>query len=174
MGPPGHLGVGFAVKRFVPKAPLWALLVASEALDLLCFAFMSLGIEQAGESTVDLASGIQYATMGSVPWSHGLFMSVVWSLGLGALSALLWHDRRTWLGVGSVVFSHWVLDFIVHLPDLPVLFAGSPLLGLGLWGSGPGLIVSGVLEVALLVGGIILYWQMRKQTAALQKASEPG
>ncbi len=163
MGPPGHLGVGFAVKRLAPKAPLWVLLVASEALDLLCFAFMSLGIEQMAESTVDLASGIQYLTEGSVPWSHGLLMSLVWSLVFGALASLLWRDRRTGLAVGLIVFSHWVLDFIVHLPDLPVLFEGSPLLGLGLWGSGPGLIVSGVIEVALLVGGVAVYWRTRKQ-----------
>ena len=174
MGPPGHLGVGFAVKRLAPKAPLWVLLVASEALDLLCFAFVGLGIEQTGESTVNLASGIQYVTMGSVPWSHGLFMSLVWSLAFGVLAGLLWWDRRTGLAVGLAAFSHWVLDFIVHLPDLPVMFAGSPLLGLGLWGSGPGLILSGVLEVVLLVGGVVLYWQMRRQSAVLQKASEPG
>jgi hypothetical protein len=168
------LGIGFAAKRVVPKAPLWVLLVATQALDLLCYAFMSLGIERMAESTVDLTNGIQFLTEGSVPWSHGLFMSLVWSLGFGALAGLLWRDRRTGIAVGLAVFSHWVLDFIVHLPDLPVLFEGSPLLGLGLWGSGPGLILSGVLEVALLVGGIVLYWQMRKQSTVLQKGSRPG
>jgi hypothetical protein len=166
--------VGFAVKRFAPKAPLWVLLVASEALDLLCFAGIALGIERLAESTVDLASGIQYVTEGSVPWSHGLLMSLIWSLLLGAVAGLLWRDRRTGLAVGLVVFSHWVLDFIVHLPDLPLLFEGSPLLGLGLWGSGPGLIVSGILEVALLLVGLVLYWQMRKRTAIPQKGSRSG
>jgi hypothetical protein len=56
-----------------------------------------------------------------------------------------------------------VLDLIVHLPDLPLLFEGSPLLGLGLWGSGPGLVISGILELALLAGGIAVYVITRKQ-----------
>jgi hypothetical protein len=165
--------VGFAAKRLAPKAPLWVLLVASEALDLLCFAFMSLGVEQMAESTVDLVSGIQYVTEGSVPWSHGLLMSLAWSLAFGALAGLLWRDQRTGFAVGLVVFSHWVLDLIVHVPDLPLLLEGSPLLGLGLWGSGAGLVVSGILEVVLLVGGFVFYWRMRKQSTVLQKASEP-
>jgi hypothetical protein len=59
-----------------------------------------------------------------------------------------------------------VLDFIVHGPDLPLLFGGSPLVGLGLWTSGPGLIISGILELGLLAGGIAVYLVTRRRTAA--------
>jgi hypothetical protein len=34
--------------------------------------------------------------------------------------------------IGAVVFSHWVLDFLVHRPDLE-LFPGGPMAGLGFW-----------------------------------------
>jgi hypothetical protein len=163
MGPPGHLGIGFAAKRLAPKAPLWALLVATEVLDLLCAALMALGIERAAISATTVAAGMTVLSPGSVPWSHGLLMAVVWSISSGTLAYLLSRDRRTGLAIGLAVFSHWVLDFVVHLPDLPLLFEGSPDVGLGLWGSGPGLILSGILELALLAGGIAVYWRTRKQ-----------
>jgi hypothetical protein len=43
MGPPGHLGVGLAAKSVAPRVPVWAFLVASEALDVLIFSFMAAG-----------------------------------------------------------------------------------------------------------------------------------
>jgi hypothetical protein len=164
MGPPGHFGIAFAAKSISPKASLIALLVASEALDLLSFGFMALGIEKMGISQVDLDNGIQELVPGSIPWSHGLLMSIVWSLLIAAIAYLISKERRTGAIFGLVVFSHWILDFIVHTPDLPIFFAGSPRVGLGLWGSGPGLIASGILEVVLLTGGVIYYVGARKRT----------
>ena len=160
---PGHFGVAFAAKPLAPKAPLWTLLVASEALDLLCFGFISLGLEKMADSQIDFEHGIQTITPGSVPWSHGLFMSIVWSLFFTAIAYLAFKDWKTSGMMGLVTFSHWVLDFIVHPPDLPILFRNSPELGLGLWTSGPGLILSLILELVLLIGGIAIYLAARKR-----------
>jgi hypothetical protein len=162
---PGHFGVAFAAKPFAPKAPLWTLLVASEALDLLCFGFMMLGMEKMAESQIDFQNGIQTLTPGSVPWSHGLFMSLVWSLLFTAIGFSALKDWKASGMIGLVTFSHWILDFIVHSPDLPVLFRNSPELGLGLWTSGSGLVISLILEIALIVGGVAIYlrWRNRKE-----------
>jgi uncharacterized membrane protein len=160
---PGHFGVAFAAKTVAPKAPLWALLVASETLDLLSFGFMAAGIEDAGVSHSSITQGVQIVSPASIPWSHGLFMSLVWSALAGGIAYLVLHDRPASAAIGLVVFSHWVLDFIVHLPDLPLFFAGSPKVGLGMWATGTGLILSGVLEVILLSGGITLYLLWRKK-----------
>jgi hypothetical protein len=165
MGPPGHLGIGFAAKPVAPKAPLWVLLAATEVLDLLSFLFLAVGIETMGVTTTGLNRGIQILTPASIPWSHGLLMSVVWSVLAGAIAYLFYRDRRTGIVVGLLVFSHWILDLIVHLPDLPLLFDGSPLVGLGLWGSGPGLVISGILELILLAGGVTIYMVTRKRKA---------
>ncbi len=154
---PGHFAVAFAVKPAAPKVPLGVLLVASEALDLLCFGFVAVGLEKIAATQTDLEHGIRIVAPGSIPWSHGLFMSVVWSVATVALAYLIWRDRRAAGFLGLVVFSHWLLDFIVHTRDLPLLFNGSPLLGLGLWGSGSGLVFSGFLEIALLAGGVAIY-----------------
>ena len=47
------------------------------------------------------------------------------------------------------MFSHWVLDFIVHRPDLP-LYGNAAKVGLGLWNAS---VVAFSLEAALLLGG---------------------
>jgi hypothetical protein len=161
---PGHFGVGLLIKPFAPKAPLWALMVAAEALDIFCFGFSSLGLERFGGYRFSLPQGISVVDRSSIPWSHGLFMSAVWSVLAAGIAYSFTRDRRAAWAIGLVVFSHWVLDFIVHLPDLPLLFDGSPLVGLGLWGSGPGFITSIILEFGLLIAGlvVIICWRIRK------------
>jgi hypothetical protein len=151
MGPPGHFAVAFAAKPAAPKAPLWVLLVATEILDLLCFGFMAAGIKRAAPDP-------------SLPWSHGLFMSIVWSAVAGVIAFLFYRDRRTSIVIGFLVFSHWVLDFIAHDSDLPLLFNGSPLVGLGLESS---LAVGLIMELSLLAGGIAIYLVARKRKRGL-------
>jgi hypothetical protein len=160
---PGHFGIAFAAKKIAPKAPLGALLVASETLDLLCFGFAAMGIEKFAVSETTFENGIRIIVPGYIPWSHGLLMSIVWSLAAASISWLVYRDVRTGGMIGLVVFSHWVLDFIVHLPDLPLLLKYSPVVGLGMWGTGPGLILSGLLEIGLLVTGIIMYCNRSKK-----------
>jgi hypothetical protein len=144
-----HLGVGLAAKQFAPKAQLGVLLVASEVIDLLWGVFALTGVEN-----------MKYS-----PWSHGLFMSVIWSLLAGLLAARFYRDNRTGVVIGLVVFSHWVIDFITHPmfggpPDLFLLFAGSPKVGLGLYSSiAPGLVVA--LEIGLVLVGLIIYLRGR-------------
>jgi hypothetical protein len=159
---PGHFGIGFAVKPAAPKAPLWVLLLATELLDLLCFVFIALGIESTGVRQVT-ARGIIFESIGDIPWSHGLFMSVVWSILAAGITFLFVRDRQSSAVVGLAVFSHWVLDFIVHGPDLPLFFGDSPKVGLGLWTSGPGLVISAILELVILAGGIAIYVVTRKR-----------
>jgi hypothetical protein len=161
---PGHFAIALAAKPAAPKMPLWVLLVASEVLDILTFGFKALGMEDFGVNTTSLERGLKVMVPGTIPWSHGLFMSAVWSVVAAAIAYLVYHDRRTSGIVGLVVFSHWVLDFIVHPGELPLLFNGSPTVGLGLWTSGPGLILSGILEFLLLAGGVVIYiiWRKKK------------
>lgn len=139
MGPIGHFSVGLAAKPAAPQVPLGLLLTAAWLLDLLAIVFGFAGIEKAGSP--------------GMPWSHGLFMSVVWSVIAALLVGHIYRDRRAGMVAGLVVFSHWVLDFVSHPipfssfswrswqwtyghplpPDLPLLFGNSPKVGLGLY-----------------------------------------
>jgi len=163
MGPPGHFAIGLIAKPTAPVVPIWVFLLASWLFDLLSFPFQILSLETFGTTDISFKSGIQILSPASVPWSHGLLMSIFWSVLYGILIFLVYRDTRTGVILGLVVLSHWILDFIVHLPDLPLFLEGSPLLGLGLWGSGPGLIASGILEIALFAGGLAIYFVFRKR-----------
>jgi membrane-bound metal-dependent hydrolase YbcI (DUF457 family) len=158
----GHLAVGFAAKPGARAVPLGILLVAGEANDILYFLFEAVGIEQQALFTMDFSRGIHYLTSVSNPWSHGLFMSIVWSVTAAAIVFLCYRDRRTAGVVGLVVLSHWGLDFLMH-SNLPLFFDGSPLLGLGLENSGPGLIFMTILDVILIAVGVVLYLTSRKR-----------
>jgi hypothetical protein len=163
VGPPGHFGITLAAKPLIPTVPLWTLLVASEALDLLSFGFISIGLERMAVSKINFQDGIQTITPGSVPWSHGLFTSLVWSAIFATVTYLILRNWKAGMIVGLVTFSHWILDFIVHPPDLPIFLRDLPELGLGLWTSGPGFIISIILEFVLLTGGLAIYWVARKR-----------
>ncbi|HUJ75700.1 MAG TPA: hypothetical protein VL359_12605, partial [bacterium] len=93
------------------------------------------------------------------PYSHSLLAAVLWGIGFGAV---YYARRRNLAGaivLGLAVLSHWVLDLIVHRPDLPLGVTGSTRLGLGLWNSVPGTIL---VEGAIFVAGVALYlWATR-------------
>jgi len=147
----GHIAVGLAAKPVAPKVPLGALLLSATAIDALCGVFVIAGIE-----------GIDASGASSIPWSHGLFMAVIWSIAGFAVAWLLSRDRRTGIIIGLLVFSHWVLDFISHPmgmgrelpPDLPLLFEGSPKVGLGLYNSVAAALIT---DFGMFAGGIVVY-----------------
>ncbi len=49
--------------------------------------------------------------------------------------------------------SHWVLDVVTHVPDMP-LYPGGPKVGLGLWNSVTGTVL---IEGAMFVAGAWVY-----------------
>jgi hypothetical protein len=57
------------------------------------------------------------------------------------------------LAVLALVVSHWVLDFVTHIPDLP-LYPGSARYGLGLWNSTLGTIA---VESMMFAIGVWIY-----------------
>jgi membrane-bound metal-dependent hydrolase YbcI (DUF457 family) len=164
MDPLAHASIALMAKPLVPKAPLWALLAATQVPDLLSFAFMAAGIEHGAATQMDFEHGLQYLGPSLIPWSHGLFMSIVWSVMVAAIALLFYRDRKTSIVIGLIVFSHWVLDFIVYR-YIPLFFDNSQVTGLGLITSPLGLIAGIVLETGLITGGITAYVVTRKRMA---------
>jgi len=155
--PIAHFSVALAAAKLAdPEAPLGVLGVATQVPDILFFGFEAAGLERRAETQTNFRTGLRYLSPASIGWSHGLLMSVVWSIVAGAIAFPFYRDFRTSIVVGLMVFSHWLLDFIVY-PNLPLLFDGSRLVGLGLITSGPGLIAGIVLEIVLIAGGIAIY-----------------
>jgi hypothetical protein len=161
----GHLAVGLAAKSATDKVPLWLLLAASETNDLLYFLFTASGIEQKAAIVINFNQGIRYLTPVSNPWSHGFLMSVIWSILAAALAYIFYRDRHSAVIIGSVVFSHWILDFLMH-SNLPLSLNGSPLIGLGLENSGAGFIFMTLLDISLVICSITIYMVTRKKAGA--------
>ena len=56
-----------------------------------------------------------------MPYTHGLITSLLWAAAAVVLCRRL-PGVRSWstsAWIGGAVFSHWVLDLVVHRPDLP-------------------------------------------------------
>ena len=148
----GHFAIGFAAKRAAPKTSLGLLLAAPLLADLLWPLFLLLGIEHVGINP----AGPPFLKLDflSYPWSHSLVMDCVWAaLFAGSYYAVTrYRPGAVMIAIGVV--SHWVLDVITHVADMPVAPWGGPLVGLGLWHSVPATVVT---EVVMFAIGVWLY-----------------
>ncbi len=153
----GHFGVGFGAKKLDPKPSLGTLFLAAQFVDLLWPILLLMGIEHVkidpGNTAFTPLNFIYY------PFSHSLVAAVIW----GALFALIYYsikkNSKTALLLGALVISHWVLDFIVHRPDLPIIPGVDLKVGLGLWNS---VVVSVILELAIFLTGVFFYMKVTK------------
>jgi hypothetical protein len=166
---PGHFGFAAGVKSQVPSAPLWALMLATQWLDVFFVPLFLMGIETV--TPVNPASPNAYG--GGVihaVYTHSLVGAVALSAVAGALAWMRW-GQRVGITIGLVAFSHWMLDLIVHYPDLPILpgNAGNlPLLGFGLWGAPT---VAAFVELALVLVGAYLYYRAATRLAVTSDPS---
>lgn len=148
----GHIGAGLLLKRFEPRLNLGALLFAALFADLLLWALVLFGIETVG--VPETAGSARFFTF-VFPYSHGLAASVIWS-GLAALTISFFAVRGSRLAWAAALAasSHFMLDLLVHIPELPVIGQGSLKLGLGLWRHMP---IALVLELVLAAIALVLY-----------------
>jgi hypothetical protein len=161
----GHYGLAFAAKRVVPRTSLGTLTFAAQWLDELWPVLLLAGIEK-----VRIVPGLMAASpidFTYYPYSHSLLAAIGWGVLIGAIYMAFRHSPRAALIVGALVVSHWVLDVIVHAPDLPV-YPGGPRVGLGAWNSIP---LTLVLEGVVYVGGLAAYL---RTTSAVDRIGSYG
>src|SRR5213594_3312659 len=116
----GHYGVSFAARRSAASVPLWVLFIAVQLLDVAWSPLVLLGVEK-----VRIVPGITASNpldLYYMPFTHSLVAAFAWTLAAIILSRLLLgvHDWSASFWIGAAVFSHWVLDFLVHRRDLPL------------------------------------------------------
>jgi len=151
----GHYGVSFAAKKIDASVPLWVLFVAVQLLDVAWAPCVLLGIER-----VRIVPGITASNpldLYYMPYTHSLVAAVLWSAGAFVLYrvAVPRSPKAAALLVAAAVFSHWLLDLVVHRPDLP-LYDDAVKVGLGLWNLP---VLAFGLEAVLLFGGMWLYFR---------------
>jgi len=152
----GHYGASLVAKRVAPELPLWSLLAAAQLVDIAWSTFVLLGIEHL--RIVPGHTATNPLDLYHMPYTHSLPAALLWALSAAALTwawaaraRLASAARRLALVVAAVVFSHWLLDLVVHAPDLP-LWGDRGKVGLGLWNHP---LVETALELALLVGAAL-------------------
>lgn len=150
----GHFALGFAARRIAPKQNLAVLMVAPLFCDVLFPVLLLLGWEQA--RIEEGATAFTPLALDRLPWSHSLVMSVVWSVAYAGVVWAFTRDRRGALVCAVLVFSHWVLDWVTHRPDMMIAPWSELRVGLGLWNSVPGTLV---VELLLFTACVFVYFR---------------
>ena len=152
----GHFGFAAAVKSREQRTPLWALMLACQWLDVVFVPLFLAGIERI--SPVPLTSGGYGRLIITADYTHSLVGALALSAAFG-FAFVFWWGRRSAAVLAGVVFSHWLLDLVVHRGDMAILpgnIGGFSRVGFGLWRMP--LATSGV-ELALILSGSYLYWR---------------
>jgi hypothetical protein len=114
----GHYGPAFGAKAAMRAIPLWVLFVAVQFMDVIWSIFVLLGIEK-----MKIVPGYMQGSsldLYFMPYTHGLFGALALSIIFGGVVALFFRERRraVFFISAAAVFSHWILDLLVHKPDL--------------------------------------------------------
>jgi hypothetical protein len=153
----GHFGVGLAAKKIDNKPSLGTLFFASQFIDLLWPFFLLLGIEKVkvdpGVSAFTPLDFVYY------PFSHSLLGVLFWALFFGAIYFLIKKNFKSALLLGMLVISHWILDLVTHIPDLPLFPGTDTKVGFGLWNSIP---LTIIIEGLIFILGSYLYIRATK------------
>lgn len=155
----GHFALAAASKPVAPEVPMWALMIAPQAMDVLFVPMVALGLES-------ITMGGYGQAIIHAYYTHSIVGALVIAALMFAIGKAAWKTQRAAWTLASLSFSHWVLDLITHRPDMPILpgnIGNLPLLGLGLWNY-PW--VSLTVEIVLAVIGLAIYFRWASQQSA--------
>jgi len=147
----GHFAVALGAKKAAPRASLGALVFGAQLADLLWPVFLLLGWEQVRIDPA--ATRVTPLDFVSYPYSHSLLAELLWALGIGLVYFAIRRNARAAIVVALCVPSHWLLDYISHRPDMPIVPGGARY-GLGLWNFPAATLA---VELTLFAVGIALY-----------------
>ena len=152
----GHVGAGLALGSAERRINVGVFIFAAVLIDFVLWLFVLLGWESV---TIPADYAATHQPEFVFPYSHGLLAAIALS-ALASTAAFFYYRRlegarfRAAALVAAAVFSHWLLDALVHTPELPVAGANSAKVGLGLWQSMP---VALVVEALIATAGLIFF-----------------
>jgi len=152
----GHCGAAFFLKKYNKKISLGALFIAATLPDTLMAVLVMLGIEK-----FNIVKGITKANALDLyyyPFSHGLASNLIMALIAFFIFKRYYGSMRAGLIGGLALFSHFILDFVTHRPDLPLFLDGLKV-GLGLWNN---LFWSYFIETLIFLAGVTVYFSVMK------------
>jgi hypothetical protein len=148
----GHFGLSFAAKKAAPRVSLGILFIATQFVDILWPFLLVSHIEKVaftpGYTKMNAFEFLYY------PYTHSLLMGIVWGAVLGIIYWLFKRDTGGAIVVGLCVLSHWFLDLVVHVADLPLTPFGEYKMGLGLWNH---VAIALIIETMIFLTGTYIY-----------------
>jgi hypothetical protein len=153
----GHYAVALGAKRAAPSVSLGTLFAAAAFLDLVWPVLVLAGVERV--AVVPGMTAFTPLDFQHYPISHSLLMAVVWGLAFGGVHLMKLRAPLPAVVLALVVVSHWLLDAVVHRPDLPLAPGGQALIGLGLWNSIPATLT---VELTMYAAGLAIYARMTR------------
>jgi len=162
----GHFGVGFAAKSVARQVSLGWLFAAAQFVDLLWPTLLLLGVERVRISPG--ATAVTPLDFEHYPVSHSLAAVLGWAIVVGVAYLLVRRNIRNSLVLAALVVSHWVLDAIVHRPDLPLYPGSAALVGMNAWSSLP---LTIAIEVPIFILGA---WSYARTTKPVDRSGRWG
>jgi hypothetical protein len=159
----GHLGAGLALKKLNNKINLFWLFTSVMFLDLLLWIFVMLGVEKV--HVPGNYNDLHYLTF-TFPYSHGLLASFIWTILAYLFVIVITKKKKVATVLALGLFSHFILDYLVHPNELPLTDNSSKMIVLGLWNNMP---VALFTELLLLIVGLIFYFGATKPTQKVGK-----
>lgn len=152
----GHAAVALVASKSAPRINVGWLIFAAFLADFLLGVFALLGLEHA---SVPAGYASRHYLLFTFPYSHGLVPLLLWGAIAGFLLSRMQRPEpaRVFFVVWAIVFSHFILDALVHVAGLPILGENSPKIGLGLWSHMP---LELSLETLMAVVGVATYWKV--------------
>ena len=152
-----HVATALILKRKFPSAPLFGLILATEAVEYLWVGLNLMGIEQT--VVTEPMRSVADVHLVHMPFSHSIVTSVSIAVLVGLV--ILWRGGKamtaTAVAFSLAVFSHIVLDLLVHAPDIAVdPFHDAEKYGTGLYSNLP--LPALALET---LWGIVCWWYYR-------------
>lgn len=157
----GHFAPAFVAAAAYSRGPkLGTYFIAAQLVDWAFFMLALVGVEK---MRIDpQASAMVPFDLYFMPYTHSLAGTGAFALVAGLAIAIYFRDALAGFLMALVTASHWVLDWLTHVPDLTL--AGSPpLYGLGLWNSPE---IAMPLEIGITLAAFVFYTRRSRGPAA--------
>jgi len=152
-----HAATALILKRTFPSTPLFGLILATEVVEYLWVGLNVFGIEHT--NVAEPMRSVADVHLVHMPLSHSIVTSSFIAILVGLV--VLWRGGKAVsaisLALSLAVFSHIVLDLLVHAPDIALMpFFNGEKYGAGLYADLP--LVALALET---FWGVLCWWVYR-------------
>ncbi len=127
----GHWAPAFVAGAVTEESPkLGTLFIGAQLVDWAFMLFLMVGVEDM--RIVPGITAMNPLDLYHMPYTHSLVGTLVFAAVFALVIGMTMRSTVAASWAAFVVVSHWLIDLVVHRPDL-TLAGGEPKLGWGLW-----------------------------------------